>query len=304
MILSEDIYNDIVNRFQNQKGSYRELKNAMMEEYRIPNAVLSSLLSNEYRRRIKKNFYRMNNQGNKLFQRYMNSRSSEKNSSSIIKLAEEIKMSYTLLGRMIAEKFLQQDDEGATNSSKLARLKYYMKDSTLIEDPDLAYEIFLCVLYDEQFGHLTEIISLSLGKEYEHHLQKIIREKNLTFQCEDDLRECGYDKTPDIKLNVPFAVDGFIVNWIESKALFASPKIHKGYVEEQYSSYWNRFGTGLVIYWKGVVDTVIDPKEKRFIVRCEFPENITLLNPFYIASIPKGLKYEGKVLVKEVPDDG
>lgn len=76
----------------------------------------------------------------------MNSRSSQKNTSTIIKLGEEIKMSYSLLGRMIAEKFFQQEDEGTTNCSKLARLKYYMKDSTLIEDQDLAYEIFLVII--------------------------------------------------------------------------------------------------------------------------------------------------------------
>lgn len=80
----------------------------------------------------------------------------------------------------------------------------------------------------------------SFGQEYEHYLQKIVKEKNLTFQSENDLRIYGYDKTPDIKLDVPFAVDGFVVNWIESKALFGDPEEHQNYTKDQYSSYWNR----------------------------------------------------------------
>lgn len=50
----------------------------------------------------------------------------------------------------------------------------------------------------------------------------------------------GYDKTPDIKLDVPVAVNGFIICWIESKAIFGHPKLHEQYMKDQYISYWNR----------------------------------------------------------------
>ena len=42
-----------------------------------------------------------------------------------------------------------------------------------------------------------------------------------------------------------------------------------------------------MIYWLGLVDSIIDPGEKRFIVRDDFPKEITLINPFIIADIPE-----------------
>lgn len=119
----------------------------------------------------------------------------------------------------------------------------------------------------------------SIGLEYELRLERELRLMNITFSDENILRSRGYDKTPDFKLDVPIAVDGFIVNWIESKALFGDEKNHSGYLKEQLSCYWNRFGPGLVIYWFGYLETLDSTPEvnSMFILRTSFPDkaNIT-----------------------------
>ena len=67
----------------------------------------------------------------------------------------------------------------------------------------------------------------------------------------------GSDKTPDFVLVLPCTLDdGTIVNWIESKALFADMDTHTQYVNEQLGAYIQRWGRGAVIYWNGFVEEI------------------------------------------------
>ena len=88
----------------------------------------------------------------------------------------------------------------------------------------------------------------------------------------------------DVRLESPIAVRGRVVHWIDSKASFADPQVHreKARVHDarclllllllllltclfararallqgmpQFQAYVNRYGPGLVIYWLGFVD--------------------------------------------------
>lgn len=81
----------------------------------------------------------------------------------------------------------------------------------------------------------------SLGQQYEIELHREVVELGLAFRDEEHLRKYGYDKTPDVKLEVPVAVNGFVINWIESKALFGDADVHQDYMKNQYLCYWNRY---------------------------------------------------------------
>lgn len=98
------------------------------------------------------------------------------------------------------------------------------------------------------------------------------------YAAENECRLQGLDMTPDIVLSEPIAIslsnsdsleynedyvatnyiggnDGEIriLNWIESKALFAGPEHLQTTMKRQLFPYWNRYGPGAVIYWFGYI---------------------------------------------------
>lgn len=91
---------------------------------------------------------------------------------------------------------------------------------------------------------------------FSFQLKRKAKEVGLDFYDEGDLRRTGYDKTPDLKLALPCLYRGVSIQWIESKASFGDMESHKKYIRDQLSSYGNRFGAGIVIYWFGYVETV------------------------------------------------
>ncbi len=89
-----------------------------------------------------------------------------------------------------------------------------------------------------------------------------------------------------MKLTAPICVDGRVVNWVESKALFGDESTHAQYIKDQLSSYWNRFGPGMVIYWFGFVEEITSlVKYGGVMVRESFPaegdSHIVEIDPFW-----------------------
>lgn len=67
-----------------------------------------------------------------------------------------------------------------------------------------------------------------------------------------------------------------IINWIESKASFGDRDSHAKYVKEQLSCYSNRFGPGIVIYWFGYQEDILNINQGNLIILDDFPTNDTL----------------------------
>ena len=63
----------------------------------------------------------------------------------------------------------------------------------------------------------------------------------------------------------------FVVNWIDSKGMFADEEtFSENY--EQLKSYVNRYGSGLVIYWHGYVASLSRWRDESILVCDHFPE--------------------------------
>ncbi|XP_070576439.1 CDAN1-interacting nuclease 1-like isoform X2 [Ptychodera flava] len=210
------------------------------------------------------------------YQRYLKGISQACKEPVLLRLAEEVDLSQSLLARIVLERHLAHHKYEGNNPPK-SIVSQLMKDTSAIEDPVLAFEVKQCILNDADYGPLVDNIKHSVGAEYEFILQEKLHNRGLAFLGEDDMRSLGYDKTPDIKLEVPIAVDGCIVNWIESKASFGDQYSHNIYLKDQFWSYQNRFGPGMVIYWFGFIDELDVHGDRGIMLKDEFPSDIITL---------------------------
>lgn len=175
------------------------------------------------------------------------------------------------------------NNNGSSNSSKMnkastARITKLLRDpdQLLPIDPFLHSNLLHCLQTDFLTSPLTDHFRYQIGVEKEVYMHKRLAEMGVLFHSEADMRAAGYPKTPDALLAYPVEIDGHIVNWIESKALFSDFPTHQTYQRDQYWPYFNRFGPGLVIYWFGFLDEINSEKdrEKGILVMDSFPEFI------------------------------
>ncbi|XP_040189784.1 CDAN1-interacting nuclease 1 isoform X2 [Rana temporaria] len=193
----------------------------------------------------------------------------------LLNLANEVDFSPALIARIVLERFLQ-DPDGQPPTKPV--LNSMLRDPSLIPDAVLANQVQQCIINDCCNGPLVDCIKHAIGYEHEVLLREKLMEKNLAFLDEDQLRLKGYDKTPDFILEVPVAVDGHVIHWIESKASFGDESSHRMYLQEQFWSYWNRFGPGLVIYWYGFIEELDCNRERGILLKHEFPNDIVTLS--------------------------
>ena len=64
----------------------------------------------------------------------------------------------------------------------------------------------------------------------------------LAALCNELLISQSFNKIHLLNMFAIFlAVDGHVVNWIESKASFGDETSHRNYLRDQFWSYWNRY---------------------------------------------------------------
>ena len=283
--MRRELYSEILNKIHSNMcvNSSREYLVEMAMEYKsVPVETLGSIYSQDVQRRMKKQHYK-HATPDKHEQYYKSYKSAAQTQSSqiLLKLAKKIDLCPALLARIILEQYLVESGLECEEPAKTV-VTQLMKEPTLIEDAKLAEEIHMCIVVDENYGPLVDTVKHSVGHEYEYKLVQQLKDHGLPFLDEDKMRLKGYDKTPDIKLEIPIAVDGHMVNWIESKASFGDDESHKSYLKDQFWSYWNRFGPGMVIYWFGFIDDLDINQEKGIILRDCFPDDFVKMDPLIV----------------------
>ncbi|XP_068953735.1 CDAN1-interacting nuclease 1 isoform X3 [Petaurus breviceps papuanus] len=214
------------------------------------------------------------------FPRYLSGVVKDGTAPVLLELANEVDYAPSLMARIILERFLQEQEESPPSKSVINSM---LRDPSQIPDGVLANQVYQCIVNDCCYGPLVGCIKHAIGHEHEVLLRDLLLERNLSFLDEDQLRAKGYDKTPDFILEVPvvmlcpLALEGHIIHWIESKASFGDECSHQAYLHDQFWSYWNRFGPGLVIYWYGFIEELDCNRERGILLKDCFPTDLVTL---------------------------
>ncbi|KFV03611.1 Uncharacterized protein C15orf41, partial [Pterocles gutturalis] len=239
-------------------------------------STLLSIFSQEYQKQIKRTHAKHHTAEavETYYQRYLNGVMKNAAAPVLLELANEVDFAPSLMARIVLERFLQEKEQTIPSKTLINTM---LRDPSQIPDGVLANQVYQCTVNDCCYGPLVDCIKHAIGHEHEVLLREMLLEKNLSFIAEDQLRAKGYDKTPDFILEVPVAVEGHIVHWIESKASFGDESSHQTYLQDQFWSYWNRFGPGLVIYWYGFIEELDCHRERGILLKDCFPTDIVTL---------------------------
>ncbi|KAK9807801.1 hypothetical protein WJX72_009813 [[Myrmecia] bisecta] len=250
---------------------------AISLRYSVPRETLFSIYSQDCQQRVKASSYRVQQSIATYCCRYQSG-------ADILDLAAELDVAPCSLLRQLLLRLpwgLQRE-----------RITKVLRDPTCLanlvrpeagEQAQLAagldrmqHDVVRCVEADQVCSPASDLIRHTMGVEYEVVLCRKLREVDIAFWSEDDLRDKGFHKTPDVKLQVPVAVRGRIINWIDSKATFGDERTHRHLIENQFDKYVNRYGPGAVIYWFGhVVD--LDSDDVLVLAGFPLPADITTL---------------------------
>ena len=133
----------------------------------------------------------------KLYKEYLQKTSTTEDDVHVMfEMAKSTKLSPTLLARIILEHFYKDEPK----SKQLVTSA--MKNPYQLNDERLANEIWFITVTDNNYGSVSDVIKSQVGWEFEEYLKMKLQELNISFVDEDQLRSAGYDKTPDIKLQV------------------------------------------------------------------------------------------------------
>jgi hypothetical protein len=161
----------------------------------------------------------------------------------------------------------------------------FLKNQFIVLDEIIRDDILLCIETDPNCSVECNLSRECIGREYEELLIKKLTEKKMCFETEAELRSKGKPKTPDILFLIPVATytklnkEPVIINWIDSKAMFADENTLSENID-QFKGYNNRYGRGMVIYWHGFAESILDlvADDDMVVITDTLPEHFILPN--------------------------
>lgn len=211
---------------------------------------------------------------------------------SIVNLAKRDNYSPCLLMRVIVSSLYEKQYTDKKYSTAQITKRLLNPQLFITEDNNkrLYDEITACINIDPANSPHLSSVRLKIGQEYENKLYDELIAADIPYRTEDELKEEGAAKTPDVLLILPIAINNltnnpnnnnssyFLANWIDSKATFGDFHSLKKY-SSQFTSYVNRYGNGIVIFWFDYIEDWYEINRNNGKNTLNFP-GILFLNAF------------------------
>lgn len=226
------------------KYLYERLKepsdiDAISKELNLDRELLTVIYTQRHQRECIKKHYRIKRDAPRLLKSW---RSGE----TLLEISRRYEFSPVLTGLILF------NESGRSNKQYWA----LVRNPETITDRELRRQIEEITAADIINSPEGDMRQKLRGKWGEKNLQDWLDSQGITYRTENDLRGGEFTKTPDALLDKPIVVNGWKINWIESKASFGDfVEVNKN-TKKQLLPYVDLFGQGLVVYWFGFVDEI------------------------------------------------
>jgi hypothetical protein len=235
-------------KYSDYKALYDNLKTPkdiarLAERHEVDEELLDVLYTQRTVRDTTKRFYKLKNQSHRLLKEW-------KRGKSMLKIAKKERFPPILTGLFIFQ------EKGHSK-------KYFWKcvrNPNEIGDERLKKEIVQITNADWVYSPWASDKQCQRGIWGEELLQEWLDEQGMCYRTEEDLRG-EFPKTPDCLFDEPVMLNGWKINWIESKATFGDNVEIKKNIKKQLLPYVDLFGQGMVVYWFGFLDDFVGPDE-------------------------------------------
>jgi hypothetical protein len=193
-------------------------------------------------RDITKRFYRVKNQASRILREWQRG-------DSMLNISRRWEFSPIMTGLFI----FQEQGKSKKQFWKCVR------NPEQIRDKRLRCEIVEITEADYVYSPWASDKQYERGLWGESLLGEWLDRQNLCYRTERDLRG-EFPKTPDCLFDKPVKLNGWEINWIESKASFGDNVEIKKNIKKQLRPYVDLFGQGLVVYWFGYIEDFNPPE--------------------------------------------
>jgi hypothetical protein len=228
---------------------YSMLKNsnitAVSADFGVNEDVLMCILSQKMVRNNKALYHKVANNAGTLLERW-------NSGESFLSLSDEIGLSPVLMSIILLK---------YTGISQ-KKVRQMLKNPDISDDERLRKELSEVVKKDSLYSPYSHSMQVERAMMCEEAINNWLLDKDVEFITEDQLKKYGDSKTPDFLLKGPLNIDNIEVRWIESKGLFGDEEEHRRLLDKQFLEYVDFFGTGMVVYWYGFVDSLAEENPK------------------------------------------